>query len=150
MHLGQAITRSILPALAVGPALGAIGEIGLIGYALLAGDVEAVGGIFVLSFPIALGLGLIIASPLALIFGTALLLVSARDQRWFHPFVCSLVGLAVGAVVGAVIASGSGDEMVSLAGIVGVLGGMGALIFRRMVRSALGLTESLVTPGMSA
>ncbi len=138
MTLGQAVTRSILPALAIGPLLGLIGAMGVGVY--LAATTQGAPNFaetVALIATFAVMMGLIIASPLAFVFGTALLLLSGRQRRWFHPLIWGAAGLVVGAIAGGLIGSGSAEELRWLASILGVLGAIGAILFRWMVRKTL-------------
>lgn len=136
MRIGTAMRRSIMPAVGVGAMLGALGALALIAYAAIAGPV-GMGGEAVLVVMVGIVLGLIIAGPLAFMFGAVLLTLSSRDRRWFHPAAWALLGLLPGAAAGALVGMGEVEVASVLATGGAALGAIGALLFRAGIRRTL-------------
>ena len=136
MTWGAAIMAMIRPALLVGPLLGLVGAVVLAGIGSATSGFE--GAFFILLYAAVIGvvLGLIVATPLALVFGSILLHVASANEQWSRRWVWALLGLVVGAVAGGLIGMLDGDmaTMAVVAGICGALGALGGFVARVLLR----------------
>ena len=140
MSFGQALLRSFLPALMIGPMLGLLGSACLLMFSAGMSDGNTgAGGIFVFALIIGALLGLIVASPICLVCGALMLKLAARNRRWSTRFAVMAIGGIVGGATGAASGWIGEDPLaVIVCGVMGSgLGALGAAMFRTMLSSKL-------------
>jgi hypothetical protein len=134
MTFGRALLKSIVPALLIGPMLGLLGALFLILWSAIAtGGNPGAEGIFMIAAFFGALIGLIVASPVCLVAGACLLVLTSRNRRWAGWQPAAIVGGLCGAVPGFALAAGSRFDLtlaaLPIAGA--VLGVIGALAFRK-------------------
>lgn len=135
----DALANALVPALVVGPTLGAAGACGLmfIGAAMgNAGDLA----IAVFASVVGAVLGLVAAGPICLLAGAWMLWLASRNPAWLGWWRVSAVAALVGLIAGATFALIQRSDVQSFLAITGLttaLGALGGPLFRRLVRVPL-------------
>ena len=145
MDWGEALPAMLKPALIVGPFLGALGGFILVVLAMFGSGGAGAAGVAMLALIAGLILGLVIATPLALVAGTIMLHVGAADPRWLLRRAWAIAGLGVGGVAGALIGGFGGDaeSLLVTAGLLAFLGLVGALLCRRMLNGRVAALDEV-------
>ena len=152
MRLSRALRIAILPALGVGPVLGLLGAVAVLFVSALAtGGNSGAGSMFVIVAMVGVIAGLALASPIAFVFGTGLIMLSARDRRWIHPAAVAGIGVVPGAATGALVGAEDGLSTIAVVGgAAAVLGAIGALMFRKLIINRIDDPRDAVDPAIFA
>jgi hypothetical protein len=152
MRSGRALKLAFFAALGVGPALGLLGACGtLLVSAVAFGAGSGGGGVMIFAAVFGIVLGLMIASPVAFIFGICLVLLASRNRRWLHPLPVAAVGLIPGGLAGLALGSSDGAETMAILGAAGAaLGIVGALMFRTLAKDRIHDPIDTVDPAIFA
>jgi hypothetical protein len=152
MRFGRAIKLAFFAALVVGPALGLLGAcLTILISAVAFGGSWSGGGVMIIAAFFGMVLGLIIASPVTLIFGACLVLLGSRNRRWLHPLPVAAVGIIPGVGAGLAVGANDGAGTMAVLGTAGaVLGIVGALMFRALVKDRIHYRIEAVDPAIFA
>lgn len=136
----EALANAVVPALVVGPLLGAAGAF----CTALTGTLvsEGSGNLSLALFAAIVGsvIGMVTAGPICLVAGAVMLRLAAAHSAWRGWWRFALAGGLVGAAAGALFGLASGDGIEPVIGasvLTAPLGVAGALVFRRMIRRSL-------------
>lgn len=136
----NAARLAIRPALLVGPAVGLLGSVLTTFVAsLFQGPWVFLGFYFVIALMVGLILGLLIATPTALVCGSIMLRLGAVDVRWMQRRAWAAVGASAGGAIGFALGVWTQDiEGLIVGSLFGAaLGLVAALLFRRMLASSI-------------
>lgn len=135
MSWGEAVRKMIAPALLAGPLVGALGALAILVLAFVASEGAGVGSIALLVLIVGLILGLLVATPLALVGGAAMLRMAAGDGRWAMWRAWAIAGFAIGGAAGLVFGLLTRDveNIAVISAFLAFLGLAGAMVCRRML-----------------
>ncbi len=133
----EAIANALVPALLVGPMLGAVAAFLSVSTGLLLQGGNGDLAIAIFATVVGLVLGLITAGPICLVLGALMLWLVVRRPEWGGWIRIGVVGAIAGSATGALFAliSAQGVEQVlGATALTALLGAIGGLTFRYLAR----------------
>jgi hypothetical protein len=134
----DALANATVPALLVGPMLGAAGAGVLMTVSGIVNDGGSA-GIVVFAMLVGCVVGLMGAGPICLLAGALLVWLASRNRAWEEWWRSGAAGALVGAITGALYAlvEQSEPQPSAVVGMTMALGALGGFVFRRLINRQL-------------